>query len=851
MPFHKKLYFGWVDALKAFAILGILLNHLVEEFGPGPWFTNPSGNWPDLATRMRNLIPPGDNLALMAVRFLGWLGDSGPGVFILLSGFGLALSALQKEGQRVAPLRFYRKRLSRIFPLYIAIHLLTLAGLAFIPGNEYSLAHPYTLLSLMGLRFTDSLFFYINPSWWFIWAILQLYLVFPFLYRMMNRLSLPWFLGLTLAFTVLCRGAGLLGIRYSDSLYYWMTGIFFGARLAEFTFGMALAYVMVYRRDAAQKLLSISRVLPLAALTYATGLLSSFFWAGTVVSNLLVTIGLAGLFYALWEGVIRPYFPALSKGVAWIGVNSFGVFLLHQTPLKWTGWFFEGYPHLLAALAVIGLSFPASWLIERSVLRVQRWYARLRPERAVLGAGALLSLATAGAWKVAQPENLPTQQYQFAIVLLGFALIALLAIEWKTALKEHYFLHFLMLGALFTGAIKLYLLPSGSTIFSMAFGFITSLFVLIGYRWTEKRILSWAAAFMAIGILTLAAEAALRYVKPLESPAQWGEYPALEAHPTRTYGLKPNLDMRLRYNNYDYRLKTNSYGLPGPEPSKEEPGENTLRILVLGDAFTMPEGMGYEQAYPAQLEKILNDSLPYAKAEVINAGVTGYGPNEQLPQLAELLPLFRPNLVLYQFFINEFEEIQLSRPGRLEDIGLISHWPKLERLAYGSQIFTYAYRAERALKEKIRHRPNTSGYYKSLADFYEKGNERYYSDTVIQKMRRTLYAMQKECSAYGARFVLVFVPGQIAVSAPEDIAYFPKGANLSDTLNFDLDQPLKYTRQIARELEIPLADLTPFLREHPRQPVYYRESWHWNPEGQQVVATALFSELNKRNFFSR
>ena len=117
MSNRKKIFFDWVDALKAFAIIGILMNHLVEEFSPGPWFTNPSNDWADFSIRMKNLLPPVENIALKFVYFLGWLGDSGPGVFILLSGFGLTMSALLNENAQLSLRSFYLKRLRRIFPL--------------------------------------------------------------------------------------------------------------------------------------------------------------------------------------------------------------------------------------------------------------------------------------------------------------------------------------------------------------------------------------------------------------------------------------------------------------------------------------------------------------------------------------------------------------------------------------------------------------------------------------------------------------------------------------------------------------------------------------------------------------
>src|SRR3954454_3276741 len=73
----------WLDPVKALALLAILLNHLIEEFGPGPWFTNPDNSWPSLAVRLHSIIAPGTTLFLRGVRTAGWLGDAAPGVFIL------------------------------------------------------------------------------------------------------------------------------------------------------------------------------------------------------------------------------------------------------------------------------------------------------------------------------------------------------------------------------------------------------------------------------------------------------------------------------------------------------------------------------------------------------------------------------------------------------------------------------------------------------------------------------------------------------------------------------------------------------------------------------------------------
>jgi peptidoglycan/LPS O-acetylase OafA/YrhL len=97
----------WLDPIKAFALLAILLNHFVEEFGKGPWFTNPGNNWPDFATRMANVFPSDHPFPISLIQFLGWLGDSGPGVFILASGFGLTWAVLHRPGEESRPLNFW------------------------------------------------------------------------------------------------------------------------------------------------------------------------------------------------------------------------------------------------------------------------------------------------------------------------------------------------------------------------------------------------------------------------------------------------------------------------------------------------------------------------------------------------------------------------------------------------------------------------------------------------------------------------------------------------------------------------------------------------------------------------
>ena len=157
MASEKKQLF-LIDGIKAFAILGILLNHFVESFGSFPLFSNPSYDWPDLSTRIATILPSEGPLSWKIVQFLGWLGDMGPGIFIFVSGFTLTFSSISKNSGALNLKEFYLKRFVRIYPLFLVIHLIVLLS-GFLFQHDPILQSPKLFLSLLGLRFTEGLFF--------------------------------------------------------------------------------------------------------------------------------------------------------------------------------------------------------------------------------------------------------------------------------------------------------------------------------------------------------------------------------------------------------------------------------------------------------------------------------------------------------------------------------------------------------------------------------------------------------------------------------------------------------------------------------------------------------------------
>ena len=76
-------------------------------------------------------------------------------------------------------------------------------------------------------------------------------------------------------------------------------------------------------------------------------------------------------------------------------------------------------------------------------------------------------------------------------------------------------------------------------------------------------------------------------------------------------------------------------------------------VLVLGDSLSAGYGMGLQQAWPALLEKRLQQELPATNWQVINASVSGETSAGGLRRLPSLLQQFKPQWLLLELGAND------------------------------------------------------------------------------------------------------------------------------------------------------------------------------------------------------
>ncbi|MEG4281018.1 acyltransferase [Microcoleus sp. MON1_C1] len=254
LPTPKKIIY--LDYLRLFACLGVFACHLWVG-GILPNASNVTKNLSNLAHECLGikgdslyrcgfdslfLFPSksGDYLLFNFFNFVFGLGYQAVHLFFILSGFGLTLSALlvEKKTDRIRWFGFIKKRFIRLYPSYwliLAIYLL-------LNFFEY-----HSFLGLLKTYVKGAIFLDVIPATWYIPILLQLYLLFPFLFYFLKKLSIKNFLLLSL---LVKTGSSAIIITTSLLAFDKILGFGYGGlapggialtRLFEFCFGMAIA----------------------------------------------------------------------------------------------------------------------------------------------------------------------------------------------------------------------------------------------------------------------------------------------------------------------------------------------------------------------------------------------------------------------------------------------------------------------------------------------------------------------------------------------------------------------------------------------------------------------------------
>src|SRR5262249_50771914 len=115
--------------------------------------------------------------------------------------------------------------------------------------------------------------------------------------------------------------------------------------------------------------------------------------------------------------------------------------------------------------------------------------------------------------------------------------------------------------------------------------------------------------------------------------------------------LKAGFHGSMQTSEYQYDVAINNLTIRDgaiPEIKMQE-----LRVLLIGDSFVLGVGVNLEDSLAKLLEHRLRLGTHGYPIEVLNAGVPGYSPYQELLTLRRLAPIVSPDLVIQVLFMGD------------------------------------------------------------------------------------------------------------------------------------------------------------------------------------------------------
>jgi lysophospholipase L1-like esterase len=154
-----------------------------------------------------------------------------------------------------------------------------------------------------------------------------------------------------------------------------------------------------------------------------------------------------------------------------------------------------------------------------------------------------------------------------------------------------------------------------------------------------------------------------------------------------------------------YRI--NSLGLRDREVERlKAPG--VRRILAVGDSFTFGTGVRLEDVYPSRLQRLLDESGPPGRSEVLNLGVMGFNTAHEVALLREVGLGLSPDLVLLCYVLNDAEVLSPEEAAPAEPGW--RRWPSLLAQQLAARLESRRLREAAIAKTRADYRRGAPGW---------------------------------------------------------------------------------------------------------------------------------------------
>ncbi len=334
-------------------------------------------------------------------------------------------------------------------------------------------------------------------------------------------------------------------------------------------------------------------------------------------------------------------------------------------------------------------------------------------------------------------------------------------------------------------------------------------------------ILPFISLLSCVLVLALG-ELAARWARPNWAPVRAERVEFWRYDPVLGWSHNPGQKGVLHHVDWTIHISINSQGLRDKEYPIQRTGKR--RMLVIGDSYAWGFGVEQNQCFSKILER------DHPDWEIINAGVSGYGTDQEYLYLKEHGLKYRPDIVLLEFYSNDIEtnargeDSWYFKPYFVEENGslVLKNSPvpgatlrqRMDRLLYGrtyllEKIYGSAVNAAAALKSRLVGAESEN----SAAVLLERG---------AGVTRRLLGAIKELCESQGSRFVIVSVPMSVQYRA-----FLQDACRKEDIKCLPLDSYFESTGRITR----------------------FPHDRHWNPAGHEIAAKGIEDFLKGMGVF--
>lgn len=340
---------------------------------------------------------------------------------------------------------------------------------------------------------------------------------------------------------------------------------------------------------------------------------------------------------------------------------------------------------------------------------------------------------------------------------------------------------------------------------------------------------------ITVGML-LAIEGIIRLFWYTESKTEFLTHSAAVKMDSANYTYRYNPNMKYREINPEFTItyQTSSEGLRDNNTYlNREKDTSKIRIVGLGDSFTLGAGNEYDDTYLVKLENELK--INNKKVEIVKAGVSSYNQFFEYYFLKDLVKLYRPEYVFVGFLPNDlFDNKPLNEVSQPKSLTTQNRDKGAIRSAANKWKFDY-----QTIEFGKRIILKNDGIYKKLyegtyrIDFFKK-----YSDAgpdtkkqfeITAKLFRQIKSL---CDSNGARLVVISIPQLYQV--------LKENENAIDVYGID-----HYFDSVARENGFTwISTLEEFKKESRKGTVtHFRVDGHLTPVGNTILKNAILKSF--------